>query len=119
MASFFPEKLFNFVQCILCNLDDFSLFLPHGDTKKPPRCRRTARRGKLLVHLISVFFHSSCRVQLPEAEPCACHPGIVVPLRGTHFQPFGKDEHTRRFHFCGNEVGSNRRSLLPSSLHSG
>ena len=44
---------------------------------------------------------------------------VIVPLRGTHFQPFGKDGHTRHFHFCGNEVGSNRRSLLPSSLHSG
>ena len=40
MASFFPEKLFNFVQCVLCNLDDFSSFLP---------------RGKLLIRLSFYF----------------------------------------------------------------
>ena len=119
MASFFPEKLFNFVQCVLCNLDDFSPFLPHGETKKPPCCRRTARSGEAFGSFDLRFFHASCRVQLSEAEPCACRAGIVVQLRGTHFQPFCKGGHTRHFHFCGNGVGPNRRSLLPSSLHSG
>ena len=28
IARFFPEKLFNFVQCVLCNLADIPPFLP-------------------------------------------------------------------------------------------
>ena len=119
MASFFPEKLFNFVQCVLCNLDDFFPFLPHGETKKASLLQAYSPQGEAFGPFDLRFFHSSCRVQLSEAEPCACHPGVVVPLYGTHFQPFGKDGHTRRFHSCGNGVVPNRRSLLPSSLHSG
>ena len=111
MASFFPEKLFNFVQCVLCNLDVFSFSASPMQAYSP--------QGEAFGSFDLRFFHSSCRVQLSEAEPCACRADVVVPLCGTHFQPFGKDGNTRRFHFCGNEVGSNRRSLLPSSLHSG
>lgn len=34
IARFFPEKLFNFVQCVLCNLADIPPFLPRRHTKK-------------------------------------------------------------------------------------
>ena len=97
----------------------FFPFLPHRGDKKASPMQAYSPQGEAFGSFDLRFFHSSCRVQLSEAEPCACRADVVVQLRGTHFQPFGKDGHTRRFHFCGNGVGSNRRSLLPSSLHSG
>ena len=82
---------------------------------------RNARKVRQLGRFVSVGTAAPHKKIPPETAKIVIWWDfyVIVPLRGTHFQPFGKDGHTRRFHFCGNEVGSNRRSLLPSSLHSG
>jgi len=83
IARFFPEKLFNFVQCVLCNLADIPPFLPRRHTKKLPR-RRHAAHGKgsfcliqFRVHLTEVV-HRSITLRFPffgsrnKLELCTC-----------------------------------------------
>ena len=79
----FLEKLFNFVQCVLCNLADIPPFLPRRHTKKLPR-RRHAAHGKgsfcliqFRVHLTEVV-HRSITLRFPffgsrnKLELCTC-----------------------------------------------
>lgn len=83
IARFFPEKLFNFVQCVLCNLADIPPFLPRRHTKKLPRRRHAAHEKgsfcliQFRVHLTEVV-HRSITLRFPffgsrnKLELCTC-----------------------------------------------